>query len=150
MMFSEDILIRFVIFLLGFGGFLVAWHIYKEKKAQRTLICPARFDCDEVVHSNYSKFLGISLEILGMTYYIFIALSYLVFIFITNTLPNVLIGIVATISMVAFLFSIYLIFVQLFILKKGCSWCFVSAFICILIFFLTIQAYDFSYLANIF
>jgi uncharacterized membrane protein len=38
----------------------------------------------------------------------------------------------------AFLFSLYLIGVQIFILKKGCSWCIVSALISALIFILAI------------
>jgi uncharacterized membrane protein len=146
--FSDVELVRIAIFFLGFAGFLVARHIFEEKKAERPLVCPIRFDCDTVVHSDYSKFMGVRVEILGMFYYAFIALSYLVFLFKPEFLPNAVVGAMATLSLVAFLFSVYLIAVQIFILKKMCSWCIVSSFICILIFTLTILAYDFTVLVE--
>jgi uncharacterized membrane protein len=149
MTFSEDVLTRVAIFALAGFGFWVAWYIHKHKKPKANpLVCPLKFDCETVVHSDYSKFFGIPVEILGMVYYIFIAFSYLGLIFMPHTLPNVLVGSLATLSMIAFLFSVYLICVQIFIIKKGCFWCFVSAFICICIFLLTISAYDFSSIAQ--
>jgi hypothetical protein len=45
---SEDILARIVIALLGVAGFFVARHIYREKQADRPLVCPVNFDCDGV------------------------------------------------------------------------------------------------------
>lgn len=148
---GPDIIIQTAISLLGFSGFLVARHIYKHKHSEEApLVCPVRFDCAIVVHSDYSKFLGIPVEFLGMAYYAFVCLSYLAVLFLPFAIPNFLIGIMALASLIAFLFSVYLIGVQIFILKKGCSWCFVSAFICILIFSLTLLAYDFSYLASLF
>lgn len=146
MIFPEDVLIRVAICLAAVFGFFVARHIYKEKRAERPLICPIRFDCDTVVHSDYSKFFGIPVEILGMLYYFFVALSYLAFIFLPHSLPNALVGFMALISLIGFVFSAYLIAVQIFILKKFCSWCIVSAFICVCIFSLTVIAYDFSVL----
>ncbi len=148
MTFSDDVLVRIAIFILGVSGFLVAWHIYKHKKPNKSpLVCPLKFDCHTVVHSDYSKFFGVPVEILGMLYYGFIFVSYLLLIFLPHDLPSLLVGFLATLSVIAFLFSLYLIGVQIFILKKGCFWCFVSAFICILIFILTINVYDFSAIA---
>lgn len=149
MIFSEDILVRVAIFALGAFGFWVAWYISKHKKPeQRPLVCPLKFDCDTVVHSDYSKFLGIHVEKLGMIYYGFLAVSYSILIFMPHSLPNAVVGILSVLSLVAFLFSLYLIGVQTFILRKGCFWCFVSAFICIVIFLLTVSAYDFSHIAQ--
>jgi uncharacterized membrane protein len=145
MTFSEDVLIRIAISILGLFGLWVAWHIYKHKKPEASpLVCPLKFDCETVVHSDYSKFFGIPVEMLGMVYYTFIAFSYLSLIFVSHSLPMIFVGILATLSMIAFLFSLYLIGVQIFILRKGCFWCFISAFICILIFILTVSAYDFT------
>ena len=151
LLFGQEVIIQIAISLLGFSGFLVARHIYKHKHSEENpLVCPVRFDCATVVHSDYSKFMGMPVEFLGMFYYAFISFFYLAFLFMPYAMPNFLVGFMALISLVGFLFSIYLIAVQIFILKKGCSWCFVSAFICILIFSLTLFAYDFSYLAFVF
>lgn len=143
MLISEEILIRFLIAVLGFFGFWVARYIHKHKKKDAIpLVCPMKLNCHAVVHSNYSKFFGIHLEILGMIYYGFVFFIYVLLIFAPEVVPVFLGLILFLSSMGAFLFSLYLISIQLFVLKKGCLWCFVSAFISISIFTLTIFAYD--------
>jgi uncharacterized membrane protein len=72
----------------------------------------------------------------------------LAFVFIPTVLPNTLIGFMIILSVTAFIFSVYLIGVQIFVLKKGCSWCIVSALISVAIFILTVMTYDFSYIAQ--
>lgn len=133
---------RIAIFVLALCGFFIARHIRVHKKKDVPLVCPIRFDCHSVVHSDYSKFLGMPLELLGMIYYGVLSTCYFLLIFHIGSLPSGIVGFLAIASIVAFLFSLYLIMVQIFILKKGCSWCFVSAGICILIFMLTIYAYN--------
>ncbi len=150
MMFGEMLLVKICVTLLGFSGFIVARHVWKHKHSEKApLVCPVQFDCATVVHSDYSKFFGIPVEFLGMAYYAFVFLFYSAFILTPFSIPNALVGIMVLLSLVGFLFSLYLIGVQIFILKKGCSWCFVSAFICILIFSFTLLTYDFSYLASL-
>jgi len=139
-----DILARVGIVVLGLAGFFVAFHIYKEKREKKPLICPMRFDCNTVVNSDYSKFFGIPVELFGMYYYLAIFLSYIFLAFLPSVLPILFLVIVAFISIGAFLFSLYLILVQVFILRIYCSWCLVSAFISTAIFILTLYAYDFS------
>lgn len=150
MQFSNEILIRVTIFILGLCGFLVAKHIRNHKKKNIPLVCPIRFDCQTVVHSDYSRFFGIPVEILGMVYYAFLSLSYFFLIFVPVDMPTVLINFLISLSLIAFIFSVYLIAVQIFILKKGCSWCIVSAFICLCVFILTIFHYDISFFTQIF
>lgn len=142
MLFSDHILLRIIIFVLGLCGFWVAKHIRKQKKTGKLLVCPIRFDCHAVIHSDYSKFFGIPVEILGMAYYGLVSISYFFYIFLPGLLPNPLTGFMIFLSVVAFIFSIYLICVQIFILRKGCSWCFASALISVLIFILTVYTYD--------
>jgi len=151
MQFSDDILMRLIVFILGICGFLVAKHIYKHKKPDQTpLICPVGFDCNSVVNSGYSKFMGIPVEIVGMIYYALISIAYFVSIFFGDNMPGAVIGFLMVASLGAFLFSLYLITVQIFILKKGCSWCIVSSLVSACIFILTIFAYDFSSITKIF
>ncbi|MEI7709538.1 MAG: vitamin K epoxide reductase family protein [bacterium] len=151
MQFSDDILIRIGMFVLGVCGFFVAKHIHKHKQeGEAPLVCPVGFDCNAVVHSDYSKMMGVPLELLGMTYYALISVAYFIFIFVGENMPGMAIGFLMLASFGAFLFSLYLIGVQIFVLKKGCSWCMVSAAISVLIFILTSFAYDFSSIAQIF
>ncbi|OGI60645.1 hypothetical protein A2641_01950 [Candidatus Nomurabacteria bacterium RIFCSPHIGHO2_01_FULL_37_25] len=145
MIFSNNILIRLTIFILGFCGFMVAKHIFKRKNdTEKPLVCPLKFDCHKVVHSDYSKLFGVPVDIFGMIYYGFISVFYLFFIFRPEPLPFILVNFLITLSLMAFLFSIYLIIVQIFILKNGCFWCIISTFISTFIFILTLLPHVFS------
>lgn len=147
-MLSEDILARVAIAVLALAGFFVARHIHGEKKQKHPLVCPMHFECDAVVHSDYSKFLGISVEKFGMFYYACVFFGYIILSFMPKALPQLLIDALILVSIGAFLFSVYLTIVQSFVLKKFCSWCLVSATICVLIFSLNLVSYDFTYLAG--
>lgn len=151
MIFNETIFQWVVVGLSAFGLW-VANHIRSHKQKKTPLVCMVGFDCHSVVHSDYSKFFGIRVEMLGMLYYAIVAALYLLMF----ALPKAgwysmsLIGLTAIISLVAFLFSFYLICVQIFILRKGCSWCIVSAIISALIFFINIEVYGSGVFAKLF
>ena len=129
---------QIIIFILSLCGFWVARHIHNHKTKNTPLICPGKFDCHTVVHSDYSKFLGVPVEFLGMMYYALISITYLVLTFVPDILSHYLTFCLDLLSTGALIFSFYLIAVQIFILKKGCSWCFISALISALIFILVI------------
>lgn len=151
-MISAQIIFRIAICLLGLFGFWVAKQIRKKKRSKSPFVCPIKFDCSSVVNSDYSKLLGIPLEILGMTYYGLVFLIYLFSsfnLYFTGVLPpNEVVVFMIALSSLAFLFSLYLIGVQIFVLKKWCSWCLVSAVVSISIFVLTYLTYDFGSVAQ--
>jgi uncharacterized membrane protein len=136
MTFSNEILIHIGILVLGLCGFMVARHIFHHKRTGKVLVCPIKFDCNTVVNSDYSKFFGIPLELLGMGYYGFTVFLHLLFILIPNNLSAFVFGFSSALAAAAFVFSVYLISVLLFVLRKGCLWCFFSAGISTLIFIL--------------
>ncbi len=150
MQFTTDILVRGVILVLSVCGFFVAKHIRKHKTQNVPLVCPIGFDCNAVVHSDYSKFMGLPVEFLGMIYYALLSLAYLVSFFVPAMMSVHSVGFMILASFLAFLFSVYLIGVQIFVLKKGCSWCIVSSCISAVIFIFTMVNYDFGALAQIF
>lgn len=151
MTFSSELLMKLGIFILGLCGFWVARHIFQHKKPENEpLVCPMNFDCEAVVHSHFSKFFGIPLEVFGMLYYGFTAFSYFLLVFEPFLVPPVMVGILILLSLSASLFSLYLIGVQIFAIKKGCFWCFISAFISIAILILTLLAYDLTPVAQLF
>ncbi len=130
--------IEIAISILALGGFSLAAYIHSHKKTHKKLVCPLRGSCETVIHSNYSRFFGVPVEMLGMLYYILIAIVHISFIFIpTLTNPSLLITSLIF-SMGAFLFSLYLLSVQFFIIRKWCTWCLFSALISTIIFLLTI------------
>ncbi len=118
--------------LLGLCGFLLALYIYRKKKGKKKLVCPLRSDCDTVIHSDYSRIAGIPIEVLGMTYYAFTGIVYsalFIFGFWSHTIGLVLLGIASCSA----LFSLYLVSLQIFVIKHWCAWCMTSALISLLI-----------------
>ena len=132
-----NLLISLLTATASLGGFFVAWYIYDRKSKSEPMTCPVGHDCHEVVHSKYSKFLGIRVEILGILYYFFIFISNVLLFTFPNLNTTLVWNTLWIISMFSVLFSLYLIKIQAFALKHWCSWCLISALISVIIAILT-------------
>ena len=129
-----------ILVLIGLSGYLLAQYIYRKKHEDKPFICPLKSNCDVVTSSRYSKILGIPVEILGMLYYMFIAIFHTVVIAYPPLLSPLVAQVSMAISGLAFLFSLYLISIQAFVIKQWCTWCLCSAFLCAAIFLETYVA----------
>lgn len=135
-----------LIFAAGFG-FFVSWYIRHKKLARERMVCYLGSNCDNIVHSQYSVFLGVPVEVLGMIYYSLLALSHGILVAVPAfATPSVIFALLAATS-AAFLFSMYLIFIQAFTLKEFCTWCLVSAGLCTIIFFSAIGSLTGDFIA---
>ncbi len=107
-----------------------------------------RGKCDAVVKSEYSRFFHIPVEYLGIAYYSFVLVSYFVFLTVPRfySLPPLFTFFVLALSLAAFLFSIYLTFIQAFLIREFCTWCLVSASICTVIFIAAVNGSAFEFL----
>lgn len=119
---------------LAGGG--IAAYIYRKKRAHSRLVCPLKADCDSVVQSDYARFFGVPVELLGIAYYSLIAASYATIAAIPAVAVPPFVFALLSLTAAAFLFSLYLTFIQAFAIKQWCSWCLVSAGLCTLIFIL--------------
>lgn len=115
--------------ILGILGFLIAFHIFRKKIHKAVLVCPIGSDCNAVVHSSYSKFLGIPVEAVGMVYYFLITLFYAIALFVPAWTDGVIHFFMLGMTLGAFLFSVYLVCIQGFVIKQWCTWCLGSAMI---------------------
>lgn len=146
----RDTLILMIIFekifiaLLATIGFILASYIRSHKKNEKPLVCPLEGSCETVVHSEYSTLFGIPLELLGMIYYGLIAVSYIFIILFEYLVPGYVSTILLILSLIAFIFSLYLTAVQAFVIHHWCTWCLFSAsistLICILSVFIFIES----------
>src|SRR3989338_7398560 len=134
------------------GGFALSFFIFISKRKAKPIACPMDGNCDDVVRSEFSKFFGVPVEILGMLYYAVAAAAYSIFYFYSGLavplaafavfglasfsflffFSSGLAGPLASFAMFglasfSFLFSLYLTFIQAFNLKQWCVWCLVSA-----------------------
>ena len=118
------------IIVLGLVGFGVAFYIWQTVFYKKALVCPIGNACDDVVRTKYGKMFGFSNAILGMAYYLLVVIGYLL-----QPVPRVdfVQHSLLAFTTVAAWFSLYLIYIQGFILKKWCFWCVISALISLMI-----------------
>ena len=120
------------------AGFFIAAYIHVTKKADIPLVCPLEGNCDRVIHSDYSKIMGVHVEVLGMIYYGCLTIFYLIYTLLPSFMPDYGPYIIVGVCLCGFLFSLYLTAIQMFVIKHWCTWCLLSAFVCTAIFVLTL------------
>ncbi|MDP3989274.1 MAG: vitamin K epoxide reductase family protein [bacterium] len=124
------------------GGLGVSLYIFSTKRSHKQLVCPVGSNCNVVVNSRYAKFLGVSLEYWGMLYYATIVTSYLTLLFAPHVLSDITVLGISLLTTFAFFFSLYLLFVQAFLLRQWCIWCLLSALFSILIFIISLASIE--------
>ena len=132
-------ILQFLPVIIALGGLFLALYIFTKKKRKETLVCPLDSNCDAVVHSRYSTFLGIPLEVMGMFYFAFIFLYFLAALFLPGLNSGYFVFIPPIMTLGAFLFSIYLVMVQMLLIKEWCAWCLVSTVLCVTEFVLILK-----------
>ncbi len=140
----EKVFFDFGPIFFAVAGFLLSSYVYTKKSKQENLVCPMNGSCDEVVNSRYSKFLGVRVEIMGMGYYALVVLIY-TYIFLNTAAVSDLFKFLTTgMTVGAFFFSVYLVTIQAFVLRKWCTWCLFSAGFTTFIFITAVFGADFS------
>jgi uncharacterized membrane protein len=127
----------FLTFLVALGGMGLAGYIYKTKARQENLVCPLDGHCDAVVQSQYSKFIGVPVELMGVAYYGVTALLYILFVLSVVPYTPFFSLVMVLLGLSGGLFSVYLVSIQAFVLKQWCTWCIGSAFLSLLIMLLS-------------
>lgn len=124
-MISAQIL-HLALLLLGVLGFIVSAYIFMKKKRGQKVICPFRGSCDRVLTSSYGKFFGVSLEIFGMGYYSLVVIYHVLFLVSPFFSQSIFLYGHVLFSLGAALFSLYLLGIQIFVLRTWCTWCIIS------------------------
>lgn len=139
---------QWFVILLATAGVLVAGYIHRQKRAAQALVCPLHANCETVVHSEFSSFFGIPVELLGLLYYAAIIVTYVSLWLVPVRLPSAAVFVLLALTTGAFLFSVYLTFIQAFTLREWCSWCLCSAALSTGIFWLTLWSLSWAGLST--
>lgn len=118
-------------------GFIDASFVALKSFRGEVVPCSIIKGCDIVLQSVYSKMLGQPLALWGAVYYGIFILLITLFIVSEN---KVIIKIVLLLSLAGSFFSLWLIFIQLFIIKAVCLYCLVSAVSSFTLLYLSITA----------
>lgn len=122
-----------IFLLLSFIGILDTGYLTFQYLRKKPLVCPFNEDCSKILATKWSMILGVRNEILGLLYYIFIFLI----VFISATSPELIPNFnlwIFIITGLGFLYSLFLTLISVFIIKKYCFYCSISAFITMLLF----------------
>ncbi len=121
-MLSKKII--YIILFFSIIGLFVSGYLWYEYAQPKPLTCIT--DCQIVRESKYSKMLGVDLPVFGTLYYVFVVVytsSFLlkrkVFKF-EFTLYSILLT-------SGFLVSMYLTYLEAYVIKAWCQWCVISA-----------------------
>ncbi|MDP4007363.1 MAG: vitamin K epoxide reductase family protein [bacterium] len=130
------ILIAFLV--LSFLGFLDASYLVAEHYLGIPLICTITHGCGEVLKSEFSSFFGIPIALFGALYYA--AIFFLTILFL-DTRNSLFLKWALLLPLGGFLFSLWLIFVQAFLVEAWCQYCLLSAFLSTLLFLLSLVVF---------
>jgi dihydroorotate dehydrogenase len=97
-------------------------------------------DCGKVIRGSYSEMFGIPLSVYGLLYYLSISASAAILIFIKNL--RLIKYYVLLSSSFAFLFSLYLVYLQLLVIGAICPYCMLSALLSTILFFASINYFS--------
>lgn len=126
-MLLKTIFFSFGPVVFGLAGFALSLYISIKKAKAQPLVCPMNGECDVVTTSKYSKFFGVPVERIGVVYYLLVILVYTIHALMPWFVSDSIMFLMTGITIGAFFFSAYLVFIQGFILKKWCTWCLFSA-----------------------
>lgn len=125
----------FAVFIFSLLGLLVSGYLAYEYSLPTSITCPLTGSgCNTVRNSIYSTMLGISVPYFGIAYYALVAGLCVYLLEKQNTKLKILLFIL---GLTGFLLSLYLTFLEAFIIQAFCFWCIISAILATLIFFCT-------------
>lgn len=122
---------------LSFLGFLDASFLTAEHFLGGTVPCSLG-QCEAVLNSAYSSLWGIPVAIFGALFYFFVLA---VVFFAWETGKNKITGFLLVASFLAFLASLYFVYLQFFVIHALCWYCLFSALLSTIIFIITVTLY---------
>src|SRR3989344_4822718 len=114
--------LQIILLLTTLCGIGISAYLVSKRYTRRPLLCPLHQNCEAVTESAYNNVFGIHNDVLGLVFYSFALGAELIAVAnvgIADELYVLLsIGFAGSV-----LFSAYLVYVQVRILKNYCTWC---------------------------
>ncbi len=116
-------------------GFIDATYLTVQHYTDFTLPCTITHGCDIVTKSEYSSMMGIPVALLGALFYVGIFLTTYI---ILEMKKESFLRFVAYSTTAGFLFSLWFLYIQAFILHAFCQYCLLSAITSTTLFILSV------------
>jgi uncharacterized membrane protein len=121
---------------LSFLGFLDASFLTAKHYLGGTVPCSFGQQCEVVLNSTYSSLWGMPVAIFGALFYLFVLVS--VF-FVWETGKKEITGLLLPAGFLAFLASLYFVYLQFFVIHAFCQYCLFSALLSTTIFIVALS-----------
>lgn len=145
--YNNDVILTIVIIISTLIGLVDSVYLTWIKLAQQQAACSGFGNCDLVNSSRYAELAGVPIALLGVISYLCIG----IFILLENRTPffkkngNLMIF---GISLIGFLYSIYLTYIEIAILKAICPFCVLSALVMTTLLFATLIRFRLNAMAD--
>lgn len=132
---TKDLVLSISLILLAFGALFDAFYLTVKHYSKEIPPCSIHIlgDCGQVLTSQYATIFGIPVALLGMFHYFALVILLLLSIY---TAKKLFIRLAFLSTSVGFVVSLYLVILQLTVIKAICQYCMISAFFSFIIYFL--------------
>jgi len=124
-----------ILALSALGIILSLYLTYVHFTESRAAFCAAGTDCDTVRQSGFSTIMGVPVAALGVAGY-----SVILVVFLISMKKRTKWLLLYILALAGFVFSAYLTYIELFVIKAVCMYCIVSAVLMTIIFIALIKA----------
>ena len=131
--------LEFSLYPLSLLGLTISAYVWRSQKFNKPISCWTR-DCDRVIRSPYSRLLGVHNSAIGLWLFFLIFFMTLLHDLGWEPWPKLTSSTLIALSFIGTLVSLYLTYIQLFVLKGLCNWCLTSALLILAIFILTVTS----------
>lgn len=112
--------------ILAAAGFANAAVISYHQRKQKLLFCPLKSRCETVLSSRWSSLFYFRNETIGILYYLSIVGLVLAPYIVPQFSGLILVALIGS-GLVSALFSLFLLYVQAYLIREWCFWCLVAA-----------------------
>ncbi len=121
--------------VLSVLGVIDAGYLFWKHREHKPLVCPLDHDCSAVTESSWATMLGVRNETLGLLYYLTLFALVLALILAPDSAAAWNAPLLLRLGTGAgLLFSLFLVYLQKYVIKNYCFYCLISAGITFLLF----------------
>lgn len=130
--------IIWLVIILAIIGIFDTAYLAAEHYLNSPVYCPIDGNCDKVLSSPYSKLFGIPLALFGLVFYFFVLILTMIFQLGKPEIQKIISKIFFIATLFALIFSGWLVYLQLFIIKAICIYCVISAGNILILFLISV------------
>ena len=131
--------LEFLLYPLSLLGLTISAYVWRSQQFHKPIACWTK-DCDRVIRSPYSRLLGVHNSAIGLWLFFLIFFMILLHNLGWEPWPKLTSSTLIALSFIGTLVSLYLTYIQFFVLKGLCNWCLTSALLILAIFILTVTS----------